>query len=411
MQNDINSERNLRRSLLASMVGIAGFGLAACGGGGDDGSSSGLDTARADTTADLDNIQAAATNFDACSGTGVNTSQFGTRFNQYYEHVMGKSGKNGTVYKSLDYRNKSYSACIDPASYGGNDGTGKTYTNTAKSEGQGYGMVLCVAYGDRTKFDRLWNFTYDQMRITSGSQKDFFDYLNTPYDQAKHVGTGIAPDGEIWIVTGLLMAWKRWNDNKYRDAAFVIMDALKREYNNLFSGGVVRSWYTAAHTNPSYVNPAFFQYWHDVRPGNGWDKIVKANRDMLVKATDQNGGLAYDWTNFDGTQRYSDNLPTGHGADAVRVAMNCALDTVWTGTTAHKANSQDALNTLNKKQDIADFAAAMYATYALTGVGGCNDKVTPYTYRLLNNDFVNGYYDGLLCVIGLGILSGKIKKF
>jgi hypothetical protein len=412
MQNDMNSERNLRRSLLAGIVGVAGLGLTACGGGGADEPSSGLEKVSADPKGEIERSQA-ATSFPACNSTGgVNASQFATRFDQYFVHVMGASGKSGTVYKDLDYPGTTkYAACIDPASYGGNDGTGKTYTNTAKSEGQGYGMVLCAAYGDRTKFDRLWNFTYTHMRVTSGSQKDFFDYLNTPYDGAKHVGTGIAPDGEIWIVTGLLMAWKRWNDNKYRDAADVILAALKREYNSLFSGGVVRSWYTAAHTNPSYVNPAFFKYWDSLRPNTGWDKIVDANRKLLVDATNQNGGLAYDWTNFDGTQRYSDGLPTGHGADAVRVAMNCALDTVWNGSTSHKTNSQNALNKLNGNQNVADYAAAMYATYALTGVGGCNTKVTPYTYRLLNNDFVNGYYDGLLCAIGCGILGGRIKKF
>jgi Glycosyl hydrolases family 8 len=417
MQNDINSECNLRRSLLASFVGVAGLGLAACGGGGADEASSALGNASTNpnSSADLGTgaQRLAATNFPACNATGgVNASQFATRFDQYFVHVMGASGKSGTVYKDLDYPGTTkFAACIDPARYGGNDGTGNTYVNTAKSEGQGYGMVLCAAYGDRTKFDRLWNFTYTHMRVTSGSQKDFFDYLNTPYDGAKHVGTGIAPDGEIWIVTGLLMAWKRWNATKYRDAADVILAALKREWASLFKGGVVRSWYTADHTNPSYVNPAFFKYWDTLRPNTGWDKIITANRNLLVDATDENDGLAFDWTNFDGTQRYSDGLPTGHGADAVRVAMNCALDTVWNGTTVHKENSQNALNKLNGRQDIADFAAAMYATYALTGVGGCNTKVTPYTYRLLNNDFVNGYYEGLLCAIACGILGGRIKKF
>jgi hypothetical protein len=411
MQNDMTSDSKLRRSLVASLAGMAGLGLAACGGGGED-SAGDIQTAGLDPKGAGVRNQAATT-FAACNTTGgVNAAQFAKRFDQYFVHVMGASGQNGTVYKDLSYPGTvKFAACIDPARYGGNDGTGNTFTNTAKSEGQGYGMVLCAAYGDRTKFDRLWNFTYTHMRITSGSQKDFFDYLNTPYDGAKHVGTGIAPDGEIWIVTGLLMAWKRWADNKYRDAADVILAALKREYANVFKDGVVRSWYTADHTNPSYVNPAFFKYWDSLRPNTGWDKIITANRNLLVAATDQNDGLAYDWTNFDGTQRKSDGLPLGHGADAVRVAMNCALDAVWNGTTVHKENSQNALNKLNGNQNVADFAAAMYATYALTGVGGCNPKVTPYTYRLLNNDFVNGYYDGLLCAIACGILGGRIKRF
>ncbi|NJM44471.1 MAG: hypothetical protein HC858_11815 [Brachymonas sp.] len=420
MQNDINSERNLRRSLLASLVGAAGLGLAGCGGGDPEEVSNVLETASADANEGLER-QLATTNTPACNATGgVNTSGFDTKFNDYFKSVMGAANKNGTVYKELDsyYPGQYFSACIDPAAYGGNDGSGKTYTNTAKSEGQGYGMVLAVAANDRYKFDRLWNFTYYQMRRTdtNDAQRGFFDYLVTPYSKdakgnAKRVGTGIAPDGEIWIATGLIMAWKRWNDTRYRNDAYSILDALKRQYNNLFSGNVPRSWYDSPLTNPSYVNPAFFSYWNAVRPNNGWDKIIAANRKLLVDAANAGGGLAFDWTNFDGTQYYGFSLPTGHGADAVRVAMNAALDTVWTGTTNHKAPSRKAVDKLNGKQDVAEFASAMYATYALTGIGGCDSKVTPYTYRLLNNPLATGYYDGLLCTIACGILSGRIKKF
>jgi endo-1,4-beta-D-glucanase Y len=146
---------------------------------------------------------------------------------------------------------------------------------------------------------------------------------------------------------------------------------------------VVRAWYDAPLTNPSYVNPAFIQYWNSVRPNTGWDKILDANRAFLVSATNQGDGLAKDWTNFDGTQFKSTStikLPQGHGADAKRLAMNCALDAAWHAKSDYKANSQKALDTLNGSQDIADFSSAMYATYALTGVGGCNTKVTRYTY-------------------------------
>jgi hypothetical protein len=236
MQNDIHSERNRLRTLVAGLAGMAGLGLAACGGGGGGcggANESGLLT-NADLIGELDSPQA-ATSFPACNTTGgVNSAQFSTRFTQYFEYVMGKSGKNGSVYKDLTdtfYAGTTkYAVCIDKAAYTYNDGTGNTYSNTAKSEGQGYGMVLCAAYGDRTKFDRLWNYTYKYMRITSGVQAEFFNFWSAPDSKAKVIGANIAPDGEVWIVAGLLMAWKIWGDNKYRDAADAILGALKREY-------------------------------------------------------------------------------------------------------------------------------------------------------------------------------------
>lgn len=385
------------------LSGLAGMALSACGGGNDNQ----LELNNlSDSGARNDADSLAKAGIGACTGSGaVNVTGFSNKFNDYYKKIMGEAGANGTVFTKLNYKNangsdQNVAVCMDKSPY--TTFTGQTYSNTAKTEGQGYGMVLAVAANDKTKFYQLWHYTDLHMRNSQG----LFDWLTTPNDGSKHVGTGVAPDGELWIITGLLMAWQRWDDTGYRDAAFGLMDTLKKFYSNLFKDGVFRSYWDANDTNPSYINPAFMAYWNKVRPSNGWDKLVAPGRKLLVNATNNSSGLAADWTDFNGaTARRST-----HYYDAYRVAMNQALDAVWNGSTAHQTNAQKAINTLNGKFG-NNTQKAMYACYALTGVGQCNSKVTPFTYSLLNDSLDTSYYAGLLSAIACGILGQRIAKF
>ncbi len=378
--------------------GMAGLALTACGGGGND------NQLELNSIGESGTLSKAAVG--ACSSSGgVNVTGFSNKFNDYYKKIMGEAGANGTVFTKLNYKNangsdQNVAVCMDKSSY--TIFTGQSYSNTAKTEGQGYGMVLAVAANDKAKFYQLWHYTDLHMRNSQG----LFDWLTTPNDGSKHVGTGIAPDGELWIITGLLMAWQRWDDNGYRDAAFGLMDNLKKYYNNLFKDGVFRSYWDANDTNPSYINPAFMAYWDKLRPNNGWDKPVAPGRKLLVNSTNNSSGLAPDWTGFDGRVARG----SSHFYDAYRVAMNQALDKVWNGSNDHTTNAQKAVNTLNGKFSNST-QKAMYACYALTGVGQCNSKVTPFTYSLLNDALDTSYYSGLLSAIACGILGNRITRF
>jgi endo-1,4-beta-D-glucanase Y len=377
-----------RRNLV--LGGASTLALAACGGGGTNGTG--------DNPADLQDLGREAAQTDACTASGgVNSSGFSAKFDQYYNSVMGGANSNGQVYTQ---RASNLAVCLDKSnSFGG--------ANTAKSEGQGYGMMLAVMRGDRQKFYALWNYTSTRMRSSYG----LFNWQTSFYNNDQVIGNDTAPDGEIWIITALLLAQKKWNDAGYGQAADQLLGVLRNNKATYFNNNVVRfvpyrNGGSPNHTDPSYANPAFFQFWEERHPGQGWGAMVSPHRQLLINATNRNG-LAPDYSDYSGNP-YNGSQ---HAWDAYRVTMNQALDRNWNGNTSHTTNVGKMLNTqgstTNGKNNVQ---IAMYATAALAGVSQCDSRLTPYTWSLLNNGLDNSYYAGLLSTIACGILGGRFVK-
>jgi endo-1,4-beta-D-glucanase Y len=233
-----------------------------------------------------------------------------------------------------------------------------------------------------------------------------FNWQTAFYNNDQVVGQGTAPDGEIWIITALLMAQKKWNDAGYGQAADQLLGVLKNNYGTYFGNNLIRFVPNANYTDPSYANPAFFQFWEERRPGLGWGAVVNPHRQLLINATNSNG-LSPDFTNWNGSSYNG----SGHGWDAYRVTMNQAFDRNWNGNTSHVTNVGKLLNTQQSTTSGKNNAQiAMYATAALAGVGQCDSRLTPYTYALLNNGLDTSYYSGLLSTIACGMLGNRFVK-
>jgi hypothetical protein len=375
-----------RRHLV--LGGASTLALAACGGGGTG--------SAGDSPADVQDLSRELAQIDACTASGgVNASAFSTKFNTYYNTIMGawnSATSNGTVYTA---RNSGLAVCLDKSNSFGT-------TNSVKSEGQGYGMMLAVMTGDKPKFYALWNYTSTKMRNSVG----LFNWQTAFYNNDQVVGQGTAPDGEIWIITALLMAQKKWNDAGYGQAADQLLGVLKNNYGTYFGNNLIRFVPNANYTDPSYANPAFFQFWEERRPGLGWGAVVNPHRQLLINATNSNG-LSPDFTNWNGSSYNG----SGHSWDAYRVTMNQAFDRNWNGNTSHVTNVGKLLNTQQSTTSGKNNAQiAMYATAALAGVGQCDSRLTPYTYALLNNGLDTSYYSGLLSTIACGMLGNRFVK-
>jgi endoglucanase len=77
------------------------------------------------------------------------------------------------------------------------------------SEGQGYGMLLAVAYDDRAAFARIRDWTFANLGVRDDGLLAWrWDPLATP-----HVGDrNNATDGDLLVAWALLEAWIRWRD-------------------------------------------------------------------------------------------------------------------------------------------------------------------------------------------------------
>nr|WP_244977862.1 glycosyl hydrolase family 8 [Aureimonas jatrophae] len=91
------------------------------------------------------------------------------------------------------------------------------------SEGQGYGMLLAVAAGDRERFQRIWAWTQQELFVRDDELAAWrWDPSATPRVTDRNDAT----DGDILIAWALLRAAERWGEDDWRHRARRIADAV-----------------------------------------------------------------------------------------------------------------------------------------------------------------------------------------
>jgi endoglucanase len=94
------------------------------------------------------------------------------------------------------------------------------------SEGQGYGLILAAANGDRKAFDRIWKWTQDNLRKRSDH---LFAWQWKPSGSGGSVADkNNATDGDILIAWGLARAAAAWGNSEYRASAREIAQDIRR---------------------------------------------------------------------------------------------------------------------------------------------------------------------------------------
>ncbi|MDT8718862.1 hypothetical protein IAI10_19595 [Clostridium sp. 19966] len=186
--------------------------------------------------------------------------------------------------------------------------------NITVSEGMGYGMLFASAMGDYNLFQKLWNYTEKYL--------DDNGLMNWQIAASgKIIGEGSASDADEDIAYSLLLAAKKWNNSDYDNAAKAMVEAVKK--NDISSEYVLLpgdKWGSNRPFNPSYAAPLYYLDFQKLQGQDKsfWQKIIKANMDLLEKNMDKNTGFLPDWINEDGTIEQKDNI---YGYEALRVPL------------------------------------------------------------------------------------------
>ena len=202
------------------------------------------------------------------------------------------------------------------------------------SEGQGYGMLLAVAFRDRDAFDRIWTWTRGHLK-----QKD--DYLfswqwlpGRDGAEGKIGDPNNATDGDLLIAWALLRAHREWHDYKYLQSAGQIVTALLAKSTvethlglQLLPGTVGFQKPDGVVVNPSYcVFPAFTEL-GAAFPSDKWKPLHAGGIALLETARFGKWKLPPDWTLVAETWVA---LAPGHdpvfGYNAIRVPLHLAWD-------------------------------------------------------------------------------------
>lgn len=244
------------------------------------------------------------------------------------------------------------------------------YNGATVSEGIGYGLVITAYAGDKTKFDKLWNY-YKNRQNGSGVMNWEYQGCGTGAS-----GSGSATDGDMDAVMGLLVATIQWPNQGYDQKFETLANSIRNsEFTNC--GLIVQkpgnAWGGCDCTNPSYYAPgyyrAFAKYYE--KKGNNdaknfWNQAANDSYTVLFKNQNSSTGLVSAWTNTSGAAGPCGGQVGGGGGpdtyqyDACRTPWRIATDYLWWG-------NADAKTFLTR-----------VVGFVKTGIGGIDKVVDGY---------------------------------
>lgn len=201
------------------------------------------------------------------------------------------------------------------------------------SEGQGYGMILAEAYGDRATFDRIWTWTKQNLQTRPDDK--LISWLWKP--SAEEGGGSVADpnnasDAEILIAWALVRASKRWGIYAYEQAAAGILVELRRlavkdtPHGPVLLPGVqgfVQD--NGLVLNPSYYIFPAFDLISKTFPGGGWDQLGQSGLSVIQGAGFGKWKLSPDWVlDVDGSYELKAPFPPDFGYNAIRIPLHIA---------------------------------------------------------------------------------------
>ncbi|MBM4053312.1 MAG: endoglucanase [Planctomycetes bacterium] len=174
------------------------------------------------------------------------------------------------------------------------------------SEGQGYGMLLAVKYNDKAAFDKLWQWTQDNIAVRND------DLFAWKWGERTSGVWGVvdynnATDGDILIASALLKADEQWPNNNYKNTALRIIKSVREnlaiEWNGcqlLLPGhhGFIRE--NRFIVNPSYIIFSAYRAFAKIDDEAFWQKVYKDSMLLVAKSCFGTLKMPADWVMLDG---------------------------------------------------------------------------------------------------------------
>lgn len=201
------------------------------------------------------------------------------------------------------------------------------------SEGQGYGMLLAVAAGDRAAFDQIWRWTHANLAVRSDHLLAWRWDPNTRAVSDRNNAT----DGDILVAWALAEAADLWNSPEYVAAASAIAEDVSRllVVDAIGVGPVLLpasfGFTRADQTDGPVVNlsywifPAFSRL-AQLAPKGDWDRVRRAGLAIVDAIQSQAPASVTNWTALgDSKIAPARRFPAKVGYDAVRIPLYLAF--------------------------------------------------------------------------------------
>jgi oligosaccharide reducing-end xylanase len=286
----------------------------------------------------------------------------------------------------------------------------------------------------------LWNYAKASNLVTSGPESGYFKSFCD--DDVTDIC--LDPYGMEQFVTALLFANDRWNTDgsaSYASDASALLDVLQnkeRENGGVVSGvtsvfdpatALVREQPLLTHvgyTRSSVEIPAMYQLWAQATGNAFWTSAATAARAHVAASANATTGL---WP----TSSYFDGTPvTGfdtYAAAGYRTQLNLALDAAWGTAAATGGDNADrvlaffsVLGTASSGFSYKIDGTVIDPTHEV-GLMASNGALAVASSRANRADFANAvwsmaipsgdqrYYDGILYLVSLLVLSGQYRIY
>jgi endoglucanase len=201
------------------------------------------------------------------------------------------------------------------------------------SEGQGYGMLLAVAYDDPAQFERLWRWTEGHLQVR-GDHLFAWRWRPDAPTGKEIADPNSAADGDLLVAWALVRAAARWQEQDYLAAARAIaLDVLERltletgGRSVLLPGPAGFVHGSVVTVNLSYwIFPAL-QGLAPVVPSPAWQQLAASGLELLRTARFGAQRLPPDWLELSEPPRPSGRFPPLFGYNAIRIPLHL----VWAG--------------------------------------------------------------------------------
>ena len=226
----------------------------------------------------------------------------------------------------------------------------KQQQNITTSEGQSYTLLRAVYMDDQKQYDASLQWTKDNLQRDDHLFSWKFGRLpNGQYSILDNVGgQNTATDGDSDIALSLLLAYSRWQQDKYLYDAKAIISSIWDKEVVMINGQPVltaddleRNNPTQVVLNPSYFSPYAYKLFAKVDPSHDWVGLANNSYRILADVSDAKlntasaSGLPPDWVIMNRqTGEFSapsaeSGQTTDFGYDAMRVPFRLALDYSW----------------------------------------------------------------------------------
>lgn len=203
------------------------------------------------------------------------------------------------------------------------------------SEGQAYGLFFALVAGDRAGFQRLLDWTENNLAQGDlGNHLPAWKWGHRDDGQWGIIDPNAASDADLWMAYSLCEAARLWQRPDYRELGRrLARQILLHETEHLPGLGTTllpgpngfRIGQQRWRLNPSYLPLQLLRYFasHDDRPQ--WQELVNSSARILIASAPH--GFAPDWVVYDGQRGFlADKQSHAQGSfDAIRVYLWAAM--------------------------------------------------------------------------------------